>query len=130
MQKRLFRIAKPTAILLAIGFTYLLIHELTGFSLLCPIYQIFGVYCPGCGVGRMCVHLAHFELAQAFSSNCVVFCILPILLGALIFHAVRYVRFGEIKMYRVEKIGAWVLVAILLIFAVARNIFPIDILIP
>ena len=33
-------------------------------------------------------------------------------------------------MYRVEKIGAWVLVAILLIFAVARNIFPIDILIP
>lgn len=130
MQKRLFRIAKPTAILLAIGFTYLLIHELTGFSLLCPIYQIFGVYCPGCGVGRMCVHLAHGEIAQAFSANCVVFCMLPILLGAAIFHAVRYVRFGDKRMYLAEKIGAWVLVAILLIFAVARNIFPIGYMVP
>ena len=130
MQKRFIRIAKPTAILLAIGFTYLLIHELTGFSLRCPIYQLFGVYCPGCGVGRMCFHLAHGEIAQAFLSNCVVFCMLPLLLGVAVFHAVRYVRFGDKKMYRIEKIGAWVLVSILLVFAVARNIFPIDILIP
>lgn len=124
------RIAKPTAVVLAIGFTYFLIHELTGFSLFCPIYKVFGVYCPGCGVGRMCVHLAHGELARAFSSNCVIFCLIPILLGFAIFHAVRYVRFGEKKMYKAERVGVWVLVALLLIFAVVRNLYPIDVLVP
>ena len=130
MSTRLKRIAKPTAIVLAIGFTYLLIHELTGFSLHCPIRRILGVYCPGCGVSRVFFHLARFELFEAFSSNCVVFCLLPIALFEAIFHGYRYVRYGSGRFFKAERIGLWAVVGILIAFGILRNIFPIDILVP
>lgn len=130
MLLRVKKIAKPTAIVLAIGFTYILIHELTGFSLGCPIYKVFGVYCPGCGVGRMTFHLLHFEISEAFSSNCVVFCLLPIALLELVFHGCRYIRYGDGSFYKAERIGLWVVIGILVTFSVVRNLYPIDILIP
>ena len=130
MRERFYRTAKPTAIVLAIGFTYYLIHRLTGFALFCPIYRIFGVYCPGCGVGRMCDHLLRFEFAEAFSSNCVVFCLLPVLVIAALFHAYRYIRYGNGGLFKAESVAVWVIVAILLIFAVVRNLYPVDILVP
>lgn len=122
MSLRIKRLVKPTTVVLAIGFTYILLHELTGFSLHCPIYRVFGVYCPGCGVGRMCFHLLHLEFAEAFSANCVVFCLLPIALIALIFHGYHYLRYGDGSFYKAERVGLWAIVGILLLFAVVRNL--------
>lgn len=130
MTERVKKIAKPTAIVLAIGFTYFIIHELTGFALFCPFYRIFGLYCPGCGISRMFFHLSRFEFYEAFSSNCVVFCLLPIALFEAIFRAYRYIRYGSGKFNKAEEIGLWVVIAILIIFAVVRNLYPIDILVP
>ena len=130
MTARIKRIAKPTAIVLAIGFTYLLVHELTGFSLFCPIRKILGLYCPGCGVSRMCFHLFHLEFREAFSSNCVLFCLLPIGLIDAVFHAYRYIRYGNGRFFKIERIAVWVIVGILIAFGIARNIWQIDILVP
>lgn len=130
MRQRLYRVIKPTAIVLAIGFIYLLIHEWTGFSLFCPIYRFFGVYCPGCGVSRMFFHLFRLEFGAAFSSNCVVFCLLPIGLITAGVHVYRYLRYGSAKLNRAEQIGVWAAIVILLVFAVVRNLYPIDILVP
>ena len=130
MRERFLRIAKPTAIVLAIGFTYLLIHELTGFSIPCPFRFFLGIYCPGCGVSRMCFHLFRLEFYEAFSSNCVVFCLLP---GAAVMcavHAYRYIRCGDGKLRRFENIILYVVIALLLIFGAARNIWHYDILVP
>lgn len=130
MRQNLYRIAKPTVIVLAIGFTYLILHELTGFSLYCPIWHFFHVYCPGCGVSRMCFHLFHLEFYEAFSSNCVVFCLLPIGLLAALFHGYRYVRYGNGCFYRGERIALWVIVGVLIAFGVIRNLWHADFLIP
>lgn len=124
------RLLKPTAGLLAIGFTYLLLRELTGLRLFCPVKRIFGIYCPGCGVSRMFSHLAHFEIAQAFSSNCVLFCLLPIALIAVGYHAYRYVRYGSGRLRRAETVGVYIIIGVLVIFGVIRNLWQIDVLVP
>lgn len=124
MKQRFYRIAKPTAIVMAIGFSYILLHELTGFSLHCPLRQLTGIYCPGCGMGRMCFHLLRFEFAEAFHDNCVIFCLLPIALVEAVVHGYRYIRYGNGRFNRAENIGVWVVVAILLVFGGVRNIFP------
>jgi hypothetical protein len=124
MKQRFLRIAKPTAVVLAIGFSYILLHRLTGFTLHCPIRRITGLYCPGCGVGRMCFHLLRFDFAGAFRSNCVVLCLLPIGLITAAIHGYRYVRYGSGRLNRAEQIGLWVVVAILVLFGILRNIFP------
>lgn len=130
MRERFLRIVKPTAILLAIGFTYILIHRLTGFALFCPIHEFLGIYCPACGVSRMLLHLARFEIAEAFSSNCVLFCLLPVFLFEAVYHGYRYVRYGSGKLNKAENIGVYVIIGVLLVFAVVRTLYPVDILIP
>lgn len=130
MRERVIKTIKPAAILLAAGFAYYIFHELTGLSLFCPIYRFLGLYCPGCGVSRMCIHLLHGEIKASFSSNCAVFCMLPIGLAIWIAHAYRYIRYGETKYTRFENIVLCTMIGLLVIFGIARNIWKIDILIP
>lgn len=130
MQKRLSRIIKPTAIILALGFSYIILHRLTGFTVFCPYNEFLHIYCPGCGISRMFFHLARFEIAEAFSSNCVVFCMLPIALVMALYHGYRYVRYGSAKLNKAETIGLYVAIGILVVFGIVRNLCPIDILVP
>lgn len=130
MTDRIKKLAKPTAILLAIGFAYLLIHELTGFALFCPFKKFLGVYCPGCGTSRIFFHLGHFEILEAFKSNCVVFCMLPIGLIMALYHAYRYIRYGSAPLSKFEHILIYTAIGILIVFGVVRNIWQVDFLVP
>lgn len=130
MTDRIKKLAKPTAIILAIGFAYLLIHELTGLSLFCPIYKVFGLYCPGCGTSRIFFHMARFEFLEAFKSNCVVFCMLPIALIMALYHAYRYLRCGSAPLSKAEHILLYTAIGILIVFGIVRNIWRVDFLVP
>ncbi len=130
MRERFLQTTKPVAIFLAAGFAYYLFHKLTGLSLFCPIYRFLGLYCPGCGVTRMCVHLLHGEFGEAFSSNSAVLCLMPVGAAVWLSHAYRYIRYGETRYTRFENIVLYILIAVLLLFCVARNIWHVDFLIP
>lgn len=130
MRERSLKLAKPVAVIAAIGFAYLLFHELTGLALFCPFRRFLNLYCPGCGVSRMFFHLAHFEFAEAFSSNCVIFCLLPIAAAEAVYHAYRYIRYGSAKLNKAEMIGVYIVIGILIAFGVARNIWHADWLVP
>ena len=130
MRLRFLKLAKPTAGILAIGFAYVIIHSLTGFALFCPVNKFLHLYCPGCGISRMFLHLLQFEFYEAFSSNCVVFCMLPVFAAAGVWHAYKYIRYGDRSLNRAENVIAWIAVGILVVFAIARNIWHYDILIP
>ena len=130
MRQRALKLAKPAVIVTAAGFAYLLIHELTGFALFCPYRRFLHIYCPGCGVSRMFFYLARFDFAQAFSSNCVLFCLLPIAVFEAVFHGCRYIRYGNGRLCRAENIALYVLIGVLIAFGIARNIWHADWLIP
>lgn len=130
MRDRIIKLSKPVAVVAAIGFIYLLLHELTGFAVPCPINLVTGLYCPGCGISRMFFCLFRLDFAGAFSSNCVIFCLLPVAVIAAVFHAYRYIRYGSGRLYKAENIAIYVIIAVLVIFGIARNIWHADWLIP
>jgi hypothetical protein len=130
MKERALVVVKPIAILLAVGFIYAIIRNFLGFGIPCPVYSIFHIYCPGCGITRMFLHLFKFHFYEAFSSNCVIFCMLPVAFVMYVRHCYIYIRYGKKSLSKLENILLWTAVAILIIFMVVRNIFPIDILVP
>ena len=130
MKRRALTVIKPIAILIAVGLIYLIIYCSTGFSIPCLIYSVFHVYCGSCGVTRMLVYLSKFQFYEAFSSNCLLMCMLPLLVFFYVRHSYIYIRYGKHGLERWEKIVLWVAVVSILIFAVIRNLYPIDILIP
>ena len=130
MRKRVLTVMKPIAVLMAVGFIYLIVYNVLGYGIPCPIHAVLHIYCGGCGVTRMLVHLSRFEFAEALSSNCVLFFMLPAALVLYVRHTVRFIRSGRRGLSKAESVLTWTAVAVLLIFTVVRNVFPIDILVP
>ncbi len=130
MYQRLKETLKPIVILMAVGFLYIILRHLTGFYLPCLFHRLTGFYCSGCGITRMFLHILKGEWTKAFSSNCVVFCLLPFFGVGYLRHVYRYVRWNKKGLSRTENILCYIVIAILIVFGIIRNIFPIDILIP
>lgn len=78
----------------------LLATPLVGASLLglpaCPTAAIFRVPCPGCGLTRATLALAHGDIVAATAFNPVAFIVCPLFVGAFAYAAYRYVRRGSV----------------------------------
>jgi hypothetical protein len=59
---------------------------------LCLSVILFHRTCPGCGMTRACMHLAHFDYASAFRYNKLVFIVFPAL---LFLWAMEVIRTGK-----------------------------------
>ncbi len=46
---------------------------------LCPSMLLLGEECPGCGMTRACMHLIHFDFAEAYYYNAASFVVFPVL---------------------------------------------------
>ena len=78
----------------------------------------------------MFLHMLKGEFKEAFSSNCVIFCLLPFFGVGYCRHVYRYIRFDKKGLSKTEDILCYIVIGILLVFGIVRNIFPIDMLIP
>lgn len=130
MSERLLKVIKPTAIVLAIGFIYIILHLTTGFAISCPIHSVTGFNCPGCGLSRMFLNIIKLNFYDAFRCNQAVFCLLPVFAFFTVKHLYKYIRYGDSSFKKWENIVLYVIVFILLVFAVVRNIFPEQFMIP
>ena len=57
--------------------SYLIVGNQIHFYLFCPIRKLTGLYCPGCGVTRMLLHILKGNFYQAFRYNPLLFMMLP-----------------------------------------------------
>ena len=78
-------VIKGILILLGIGMLYALFSTITGLRIPCVVYALTGLYCPGCGVTRMCLSLLRFDFRTAFSCNQLLILSLPCLGGMVIY---------------------------------------------
>ncbi|NQU09674.1 DUF2752 domain-containing protein [bacterium] len=85
---------------------------------LCVFHELTGWYCPGCGATRAAIQLAHGHWAEAFRMNPALVCLLPLAAYGLI----RAGRPEHRAPLRIRPAWIGVLVAVILIFAVVRNI--------
>lgn len=107
---------KVLSIYLAIGVIYYILYTKFGIGLVCPVHLFLHVYCPGCGITRMIVHLVHFEFYEAFRSNMYLFIFTPFIITANILCN---------KHHKVCNILLAVFLGIAILFGVLRNIFPV-----
>ena len=82
----------------------------------CPIYTIFHVYCPGCGVTRMLGALFKGNFYQAFRYNPLVFILLVIY---IIYFILKYIFKVNIKIPNKVYYG---LIVVLIVYGIIRNL--------
>jgi len=58
----------------------------------CPLASVFGVPCPGCGLTRATLALAHGDLEHALELHPLVFVLAPLFVWAMSSAALSYVR--------------------------------------
>lgn len=119
---RLKRLLLWAGLILGIGLAYAVFVGLTGFSIPCPVHALTGLLCPGCGVTRMCMALLALDFPAAWSANPVLLLLLPVLAALLARQAVQYVKSGRPSLSQRESALVWGMVAVLLLWGVARNL--------
>lgn len=105
----------------------------TGNFISCPTKTIFGFNCPGCGSQRFLHHLFHFDLAEAFRYNPLLFLLFPFVIY-LLFVFISNLIFGT--EYRIKILYKnWFVITLFVIFIVygiLRNLpyYPFTLLAP
>ena len=130
MKNRAITLLISIVIILAAGAVYIFLWKHTGIYIPCVFHLFTGLYCPGCGVGRMCYSLLSLDFYQAFRYNPGIMVILPILLFFLIVYLAKYIRGKSTETHKTQHIIFIVLIIGLILFGIARNIPCLDFLAP
>ncbi len=121
-KKRLYRVLRYTALVLAAGCLYGAFVAYTGLAVPCVFYRVTGFKCPGCGVTRMCVALLRLDFSEAFWSNPMLFVLSPVLAVIFATYLAGYVKDGRWSLGRIRTVMLYVCIALLVAFGVVRNL--------
>ncbi|AWK08045.1 hypothetical protein DDQ41_02830 [Streptomyces spongiicola] len=119
------RLAAPTAALAAVAGAFIYVGAVDpgepGHYPVCPLLQLTGIYCPGCGGLRSAHAFVHGELGTAFGANALA--VAGYLLFAVLwaFWLVRAVRARPVRI-TLGPAWWWGLGAVLAVFTVVRNL--------
>ena len=113
------------AILTITIFLFYYLNKNYNVSLFCLIYEVTGLYCPGCGMTRAVISLLNLDFYQAFRYNIFAIFLLPLL--TVYFFSEVYCWIFEKENILFSKIPEWFWVFIfisMIIFGILRN-FPV-----
>ncbi|MFF8318212.1 DUF2752 domain-containing protein [Streptomyces bobili] len=121
----LSRLAVPTGVLAAVvgAFTYVAAVDPNepGHYPVCPLLQVTGLYCPGCGGLRSAHAFAHGDLVTALHANAMAvagYAVFAVLWTVWVVRAAR----GRPVRLDPGPVQLWTLGALLLVFTVVRNL--------
>lgn len=131
MKKRI-AISLAAAFFAAAALIYLYFTgEGEGAGIPCPVYQLTGLYCSGCGASRALRSVLHLDFYQAIRYNAVFTAVLPILAAYFSALIISYIRFGEDRISkRIPLKILWFFVAAAVIYGILRNIPAFSFLAP
>lgn len=109
-----------------------LLTPLSAYLPPCLLYYLLGVYCPGCGSGRMLTALLNGHWAEALSANPLLFVCLPVFAALFVYAFGVSVLNRPWKPLRLPHKAGWVILGILIAYGVLRNIpsYPFTLLAP
>lgn len=106
---------------------YLLLSNHFHIYIPCPIKEITGFYCPGCGITRMFYSILKLDIYAAFRYNPLVFLTLPIGIYLYIDYLVR----KDKSLYKKIPEKLWyIIIVVFIIYGILRNIPSFDFLAP
>ncbi len=119
---RLRKLLLGFGVLLLGGIGYAVLCRVTGLGIPCVFHLLTGLKCPGCGISRMCLCLLQGDFVGAWNSNPVILCMLPAGAAMVADYSLRYVKLGTCRPSVWVEVVTWILIVVLLIFAVLRNL--------
>ncbi|MCI8441364.1 MAG: DUF2752 domain-containing protein [Provencibacterium sp.] len=130
MRHRIQKSVYTGALFLLAGLFYAFLYQAAGVRIPCLVHLLTGLYCPSCGLSRMCIHLLHGEWSAAMRSNPCLFFLLPVFAVLAGWIELSYWRTGSRRLTRAQSAAVWGIVAVLLLFGVLRNLPPFALLRP
>lgn len=120
------KVIKNIFILIIIGLAYASLCSVTGLGIPCPVHYFTGLYCPSCGISRMCLALLSLDFQTAFHYNPCLFCLSPLIALLLIINVIQYIKTGHVKHNRFQMFFILFIIIILVVFGILRNLpaFP------
>lgn len=121
-----------------LGVTWLAIHEWSPWGLTlplpkCPLHQITGLYCPGCGITRAALSLMHGDLWSALRYNPLAIISIPLLILTVLEQYVKasWIPF-KVRSLASSKFFSHIILWVIIGYGVLRNvpIFPFNLLAP
>lgn len=106
---------------LCIGLIYSYFYRM-GIQIPCVYYTLTGLYCPGCGISRMCISLLNFDMKSAFQYNAGVMLALPVITIVTFQLLVQYVLIGSKNLTMRQNRIVWILIFYFILFGILRNL--------
>ena len=102
------------------------------FFPLCPLFELTGLACPGCGLTRGFHALFHGDVASAFGFNALLPIWAVIIAYVWLSLVVYAIRGKGLPIWPTNPTFLWTFMIVLLVFGVARNIpvYPFTLLFP
>ncbi|WP_435886083.1 DUF2752 domain-containing protein [Streptomyces erythrochromogenes] len=120
------RLAAPALYLAAAGAAFAYVGAVDpnepGHYPVCPLLRLTGVLCPGCGGLRSAHAFAHGDLAAAFGSNALAVAGYFVFAGFMALWLVRAFRGRPAPRIVLRPAHSWAVGAVVLVFAVVRNL--------
>ena len=91
MKQRIKKILLIYTAAAAVGILYAVFMKITGVGIPCPIYKLFGIKCPGCGMSRFMLSCMQLKFKEAMNYNAAGFFILAYILFAAAILGYRYI---------------------------------------
>ncbi|MGF1663554.1 MAG: DUF2752 domain-containing protein [Kineosporiaceae bacterium] len=121
------RLAGPGAVAAATACGLAVVHAVDpyrpGSYPVCPSLALTGLYCPGCGTLRMLHSVTDGDLAGALDMNPLALLLVPVLAGWWLAWTWRAAR-GRRRGVPPPAVVAWGFLAVLMAYALARNVPP------
>lgn len=122
MFERALHVLKNLVILFALGTAYAVLCRLTGLGVPCPVRFFTKLYCPSCGVSRMCLSILRLDFHDAFMCNPCLFILSPFIIVSVTAQIIKYIVTGSRKTGIILNICYLLIIISLIIFGILRNI--------
>lgn len=129
MRTRWKSVLRTVGFLAAAGFLYTVLY-LLGIQIPCVFHRLTGLYCPGCGISRMCISILRLDFLSALRYNSMVILLIPVFLFLGIQLVVRYVRTGSKQLTKGQQIVFCIMAILLMLFGILRNLPSFSFLCP
>ncbi len=119
------RLAAPLGALAGVAAAFVYVGAVDpnepGHYPVCPLLQLTGIYCPGCGGLRSAHAVAHGDLAAAFGANAMAVIGYGVFAVVMVVWLIRAVRGAPMRI-ALTPVWWWSLGPALLIFTLIRNL--------
>lgn len=120
---RIKRMIIAYAIAIIVLLVYAVFVKTTGWTVVCPVWMMFHIKCPVCGITHFSVDALQLKLGSAIRHNYMAPLIYLVIGEALVEGSIAYIKSGRfwLKASKIRVVLMAIFVAIMLFWTIYRN---------